>query len=448
MREIVEHIVSGFEAGEDPVQRRIGAELKFPMVNADGTVATREKVVGLWRFLADRGWTVTADGDGPPVGATQPGPQNETIASCETGYPKTEFSLAHVGDLFELEEAVGRLRETLRDYSEAAGVSFIGYGIVPADRPRGELLHGGERTVVWDTIFGANRVIPPEDGDDVALFTINAASHVHVSVHRDEAIPALNAINGFSGPQIALTADSNIWKGLPDGQYKCVAEKLWDWWMPDSGRVGVPRRPFESLRDYAAAFAELRPVYVRREGRPVLLSPYESLHDYFADAEPAGVTLDGETVPLAPAPEDIDLHTRCCWHNARLTRFHTVENRLNDQQPPEDLLTISAMTLGLVEAVDEAAEELAAHDWDDLRAGRETACRHGLDPHGGVNKQPELAGRLLEIVRAGLGKRGRGEERFLQPLEERLRAGRCPADQATDLYEWGGVEALVAGRAL
>ena len=58
-----------------------------------------------------------------------------------------------------------------------------------------------------------------------------------------------------------------------------------------------------------------------------------------------------------------------------------------------------------------------------------------------------LAGRLLELARLGLGRRGLGEERFLEPLEERLKSGRCPSDDAVELFQGGGAERLVEARA-
>ena len=64
MEEIVEHFVDGFRqaaAARDAAGRRIGAELKFPLVDANGEAAPREAVNSLWRFLAERGWSPVVD---------------------------------------------------------------------------------------------------------------------------------------------------------------------------------------------------------------------------------------------------------------------------------------------------------------------------------------------------------------------------------------------------
>jgi gamma-glutamylcysteine synthetase len=269
---------------------------------------------------------------GKVVGAAKAGERNDTVASCETGFCKSEFSLAHVADLFELERATEDLRETLRRFSEDRRVYFLGYGIQPVTSPCGDLMMKKTRTSVWEGTFGPDRIIPAEEGGDVCLFTVNAASHVHVGVPREEAISAVNVLNGFAGAQIALTAHSNVWKGGIDPEYKCAAEKLWDWWIPEPGRVGMPEKRFADLADYVDTVASFRPVYVKRDGQPIVLKRYGSFAEYFASGRAVGEDIDGKERVVVPEAADIDLHCTCYWHNARLSRYYTVENRANDQQ--------------------------------------------------------------------------------------------------------------------
>jgi len=161
-----------------------------------------------------------------------------------------------------------------------------------------------------------------------------------------------------------------------------------------------------------------------------------------------GVDPHGLEVEVAPEPADIDLHSSCYWFSARISRYYTVENRLNDQQPPEELVCVSALTLGLVSALDQAAEIVNAHDWDLLRALRESACRDGLAGRVDGLAVADLARDALAAARQGLASRGLGEERFLEPLEARLAARTCPADRAAEAFTSGGVGALVDLRRL
>jgi gamma-glutamylcysteine synthetase len=430
-------------------ERRIGAELKFPLVDADGGAASFQKVRRLWDFLVGCNWKPVVDKmTGNVVGAKYPGSYNDTVASCETGFCKTEFSLAHVGDLLELEKELRKLWKLFRTFSDKEEVFFLGYGIQPVTPPSKDLLMKKGRSSIWDKVFPSNRHIAPEHGDDVHLFTINAASHVHVSVNPDEAVQAVNVLNGFAGAQIALTANSNIWKGVPDPRYKCVSEKLWDWWMEDSGRIGVPVRAFDDLRDYIDTVADFQPVFVMRDGKPVLLNRYDSFNEYIIDKKASGIDVYGHEVSLTPEYTDFDLHCTNYWYNARISRYFTVENRVNDQQPPEDLIVTSALTLGLISALNESWEEIQSSDWQMLRLARDVACRQGLDGVAGNIGLREQAKKMLDLARIGLLRRRRGEEKYLYPFYERIKENICPADVAAKLYKTGGIPKLVSNRKL
>jgi len=453
VKAIVENLQSKFRevaSKREGEKRRIGLELKFPLVDPQGNAATYDDVQALWSFLHQRGWTPVTDKlTRRVVGAKRPGPQNHTVASCETGFCKTEFSLAHVADLWQLEQAVKELRRELATFSAFRGALFLGYGIQPKTHPSSRLLIKKERTAFWEKVFGSNRLIPEEEGDDVHLFTINASTQVHLDVSREEAIAAVNVLNGFAGAQIALTAHSNIWRGAPDPTYKCVCEKFWDWWLPNDNRVGIPDRPFVDLEDYVRTVSHFGPVYVKRNGTPIALTRYSSFAEYYkAGKEAVGEDLTGQEVKLSPSFEDFALQQTFCWHTARISRYGTVENRVNDQQPPGELLCVAALTLGLVHALPEAIEELSAWDWGLLRQARLAACKKGLDEADEAVDVHLLATRMLSIAERGLRKRALSEERFLEPLKKRLRRRECPADSARRAFEKGGIGTLIQTRRL
>lgn len=428
---------------------RIGTELKFPLVDMNGRAAKLDMVYKLWEFLRECGWRAIEDGvTRKVVGARKRGDENDTVASCETGFCKVEFSLAHVGNLFELEESISRLCRLLVPFCEKEKVLFLGYGIQPITPPSKHLLMIDSRSGVWDKVFGSRRLLPQGHGEDVNIFTINAASHVHLGLSYDDTIPAVNVLNGFSGGQIALTANSSIWKARIDSQYKCVSEKFWDWWMPNSERVGIPVRPFADLSDYVHTISQFKPVYVRRNGKPVLLPEYDTFKEYYESLRPAGVDPEGRKVTLAPEEQDINLHSSCYWYNARISRYYTVENRVNDQQPPGDLICVAALTLGLVSALGEAQEELRSYDWQALRRARDAACQDALAGRVDNLRLEDLSRRMLGIARLGLTRRGLGEERFLVSLENRLRQHECPADEAIRLYKTDGIRSLLNARRL
>ena len=452
MSQIYQQFIDGFHeavALREFRERRIGAELKFPLVELDGRAVPLETVRALWRFLVGNGWDAIKDPvTGQLAGAKIAGPYNDSIAACETGYCKAEFSLAHVSNLFELTESIEALRRELAPFTAEHDVRFLAYGIQPITPPSQELLFKKARSCFWEQALPSNTHISPEDGDDVHLFTVNAGSHVHVSIEPEDAARAVNVLNGFAGAQIALTAHSPVWQGRCDEDYLCVNEKLWDWWEPAEGRVGVPVQPFEDLEDYVRTIENLAPIYVQRDGQPILLPEYKSFADYYGSHGATGRTLQGETVEVTPSPEDIRLHNSCYWYTARISRYFTVENRVFDQQPPEELESAAALTLGLVSAADAAWAELSQYSWASLRHARELACRDGLEGATEEFTLEELAGRMLQVAEQGLSKRGLGEEKYLAPLWENLRQRCCPGLRAKAIFNARGVKGIVEQLAL
>jgi len=276
------------------------------------------------------------------------------------------------------------------------------------------------------------------------MFTVNATSHVHISVSREEAVTAVNVLNGFAGAQIALTANSSVWRGAVDSELCCVNEELWDRWRPAAGRVGVPEHAYTDLNDYVDSIAALRPVFVKRDGIPHLLGDrYGSFAEYYGTDEVLAETVEGEQRRIRPEPADIDVHNSCYWYSARISRYYTVENRLCDQQPPEALTVPAAITLGLVAASDRAWEELSKIDWQTLRALRSAACRDGMRAEVNGFKVTKLCETMIAVADEGLRRRGLGEEAFLQPLRERLSHGSNPADKAADLVNKQGIGSIV-----
>jgi len=258
----------------------------------------------------------------------------------------------------------------------------------------------------------------------------------------------VNILNGFCAAQVALTAHSNVWRGSLDPNYKCVAEKFWDWWMPEEGRVGIPEKSFDDLKDYVQTISDFQPVYVKRDGKPVVLTEYDGFAEYYDEEQATGKDINGEEVDIAPEKKDIDLHGTCYWYNARLSHYYTVENRLNDQQPPGELHTIAALTLGLTSAQDKAHEVIKDYNWDTLRDAREEACRRAIEGEMEGLNLADFAAEMLEVAHAGLKKRELGEEEYLQPLHQRLEENRCPADEVEDIFNHEGIEGIIENRCL
>jgi len=452
MKEITEYYRQGFQKAINKRKnfngRRIGSELKFPFVKENGYAVERNDVDALWHYLGTKGWKVITDPTtGQRVGAETPGELNDTVARAETGHCLIEFSLAHTGNLHDLQKIYDELRSSLASFSDGSKTYFLAAGMHPLEKAGKHLLTKKSRNLFWDKMFGSNRIVPPEEGSDVHLFALSAAHQVHIDVGQDESVDAVNVLNGFAGAQIALTANSNIWQNTVAEQAQCLGELFWDWWLGDQrDRAGVPERRFASLDDYADCIGNFSPVFVRRGDEVIGLPDYKTFKEYYTgDGAGKGENADGEKINLEPHPDDISLHNTFFWHDARISRYFTIENRLNDQQPYAEMIVIPALTLGLIENLKEGSEYLRQFNWDTIRTMRDNAIHYGLDASVDGIPVSDQCKNMLDIAKRGLGRRGLGEEKYLDVLYDRLARNENPATKAAELFKSKGLDSYIQG---
>ncbi len=142
---------------------------------------------------------------------------------------------------------------------------------------------------------------------------------------------------------------------------------------------------------------------------------------------------------------DFALHLSTLFPDTRLKQH--LEVRGADMSDAAYIKALSALHVGVL--YDELALEGAIGMFEEVTAEQLWAARAAVDAEG---LRADLAGRpllawardLVSLARAGLTRREPASVGLLEPLEENLRAGRCPADLNRPL--WGaGVEALMAG---
>ncbi len=436
--EVIEQWEESFEEKDEEREgekRHVGVELKFPVVNHKGEAVSRETMQKLWEFLGTEGWDVITD---PyykqPIGATLDGDPAEDLAGTETGYCKLELSLGYKENLWYLQEKIKFLAELLEKFREQQGgaVYFLCYGMQPLTPPSDDLMTKKQRNLFWNKSFGNRRV---------NYFTVTCTNQVHVDVTTEETAAAVNVFNALSGMEVAPNANSNIWGGAVDREYKALSQNLWNRWLPGNPRVGMTPRRFGSLTDYMIFISGFKPVYVKRDKEYYGIGHYSSFAEYWAAAKKAtGETENGERVPLVPRDEDFDLHYTFCWNDARLSGYYTLENRVNCQQPPGRLLVPAAFTLGIMEKLLPAQSFVDTFEWEDLEEGREDALRNGMQAHMAGENIKDICYEVLQMAEKGLEKRGLGEEKLLQPLWESWESSRCPADEAEKVFLNEGIE--------
>jgi hypothetical protein len=90
-------------------------------------------------------------------------------------------------------------------------------------------------------------------------------------------------------------------------------------------------------------------------------------------------------------------------------------------------------------------QDLWSDPWPAMAAYRRAVVREGVRAR---EPAPRLLEDLVGLAEQALRRRGRGEERYLQPIHRRLEMRTLPADRAVGLFRHGGVAALIEGLGL
>ncbi|MGQ0551382.1 MAG: glutamate-cysteine ligase family protein [Armatimonadota bacterium] len=394
--------------------RRIGREAEFPLVWPDGRAGD---VSLLWEPLLAEGKARVTHDDPNGRGMIERVDLGPVGYEVEMGRATVEVVLPPAVDLHELEtvsaEAIGRLVRA----ATARGMLVLGYGIQPRT-PRSSRLMTPKRRY---------RALYRAVGRSWLHFTTTASDQVQVDICRDELMDAVNVLNVLSGPIIALTANSSVYAGRP-GRFVSGREGL----LASLGdeRYGMTPQRFAALDEFMAFICGQTCYVLKQDGRHVRYGrPFTSY--------------------LAAHGPDLDaymVHEHYTWNSARPRAQHgTIEVRPACQQPPDEPLAASALSLALVEGLADTwafvRDRLGSDPWPAMAAYRKAAIRSGLRAPEPV---PGFLSGLVDVCERALRRRGRGEERYLFPIRTRIAKRMLPADRAATLFQAGGIAALIS----
>ena len=107
------------------------------------------------------------------------------------------------------------------------------------------------------------------------------------------------------------------------------------------------------------------------------------------------------------------------------------------------ILALPALWVGLLydaDALNEIAERTASWTPEEMWALRTAIPKTAIHTPFRGCLVSDLAQEIVDLARAGLKRRGLGEEAYLAPLDETLMLDKTPAERWLDKYhgEWGG----------
>lgn len=441
-----------FKKKESLTSKKIGIECEFPVVTAEGRAVPLNTVQGLFLFLEQKGFQLTRDDYTHSVIAAE---RINRISINKSGYCKDvvttdlgiatlEIAMAPQENLFVLQQQLSEILKWILEYLDTHHCHLLGYGIQPFTPPSEQLLVPHQRYNFIHRTSG-NVFVPHPDGKDYHLLTLTASNQCHVEVSLEEAVSSVNILNALSGLQIALQANSPIWKGRIDNQYKASRELFWDYCFPDRlHQAGIPPK-FNEWKDYIENLMSFKSQRVIRDCEPYRMVSNHTFKEFFDKSISAiGENRFGKRKTIEAQASDIHLQSSFCYYNARLvSKFGTVENRMCCQQPPTETMVTPTLTLGILENLEEAQTLVEALGFVTPQQLRMEAIQCALEAElKGESIVPYLH-QLLNIAEKGLQKRGLGEEIFLVPLWKRLDILQTPADRAIEVFQTEGKAAFL-----
>jgi glutamate--cysteine ligase len=416
---IAEQYESRFRETLGPI-RKVGREAEFPVVWPDGRAGD---VNLLWEpLLAEGGLTPQYD-DPETRSLIYSAEAEELVYGIEVGRGTVELSVGPCEDLWQLQARFAQAIARLGRAAQASGMSILGFGIQPRTPASAGLMTARRH---YQALYRAV-------GTPWLRLTTAASDQLHVDITRTEIPQAVNWMNLLSGPIIALCANSSVYAGRA-GRFQAGREARLAELGPQ--RYGMPPRLFHSAREWIEYLGEFRCFVLPEPGG------FRRVNRSFSEVLIAEGT---RGTPLEQLFQYFLWHEHYVWNSARARVAHsTIEVRPACQQPPGESMAANALILGWVEALDEIEAFLSSALGPDpvpaMVRYRRAAVRGGL---GATEPSSGMLAALVEIGRAGLKGRGRGEERLLAPIDQRLASGQAPGQRAQQTLSRSGMAALL-----
>lgn len=379
--------------------RSVGVELEFPVVDEHGRPAEHSRVTSA---AAHFGAAVTT----------------------EIGLSTLEVRVGPVSDVHLLDKQITNLVTELSGRLRANGCRLLGYGVQPAAGIADPLLSPGQR---YRQLHDGS--MPAHDGARWGgLLCLSASSQVHVDVSVADAAPVTGALNRTAPLRIALMANSP-WSARLPGAGQARRELFWDQAFANRPRRWGILPPSETLAEHARRLLATDAFLASRDGHVLRIEEPVSWAELLRSGRPvAALDVDGTRHLLEPRVTDPLDHLGAIWSCTRLSpEFGTIEDRVACAQPPGEQAANAALVLGLVERADELSELADAVPLESWVDARVDACCRGLSAQVGTMPVVALVERMLAIAERGLSARGLAEDRFLDPLRDRLVRGENPA---------------------
>ena len=402
----------------------VGIELEYPVVNLSGNATDVSLTKQLLIYLIDNfGFKADKfDSDNNPIQLIEQASGDMIL--FEVSYNTIEFAFAKASRIAEVEERLDTYLSMIQPYLRTHNHELQGWGVnpnwakndnSPVKSPRYEMLMDFlELSKAKNNPFFHNY---PEYGSFIC------GSQVQLDVSKLSYLRVLNAFNQIEGPKAVLFANSEFWGS--DWDLAISRDVFWENSMHGvfEENAGIFPRVFKNEDDYFSYLSETAIFTAKRAEETYYFEPIRA-KDYLNKSAIQAWSIHGKEVSIKPSEDDFKTHRSYQFQD--LTIRGTIEFRSVCTQPFSATFAPAAFHLGLLVNLERLENILKdspffeAFDFDYPRIRRLFSKKDISDTD--LKLIFPLTEALLVCAEDGLKSRGFGEEIYLAPLKEKLKA--------------------------
>lgn len=402
----------------------VGIELEYPVVNLSGNATDVSLTKQLLIYLIDNfGFKADKfDSDNNPIQLIEQASGDMIL--FEVSYNTIEFAFAKASRIAEVEERLDTYLSMIQPYLRNHNHELQGWGVnpnwakndnSPVKSPRYEMLMDFlELSKAKNNPFFHNY---PEYGSFIC------GSQVQLDVSKISYLRVLNAFNQIEGPKAVLFANSEFWGS--DWDLAISRDVFWENSMHGvfEENAGIFPRVFKNEDDYFSYLSETAIFTAKRAEETYYFEPIRA-KDYLNKSAIQAWSIHGKEVSIKPSEDDFKTHRSYQFQD--LTTRGTIEFRSVCTQPFSATFAPAAFHLGLLVNLERLENILKdspffeVFDFDYPRIRRLFSKKDISDTD--LKLIFPLTEALLVCAEDGLKSRGFGEEIYLAPLKEKLKA--------------------------
>ena len=391
----------------------VGVELEFPIVEIHGNKTNIEVTKNLFRTLANLlDFEVEKmDDDQNPIQLVHRSSKDRIL--FELSYNTIEFAFEKAHSIDEVAERFEAYLKIIQPILQEDHHEIQGHGIHPQWQENDNSPVKIERYKMLMAFLAMNGTgMKTHPYPSYGAFI--CGNQLQLDVRRDNYIRVINAFNKIEAAKAYLFSNSEFSAEAWDT--KITRDIFWEESLHGyyKENVGIYPKDYQSEEEFFNNLASTAIFTATREDKSYYFKPIR-VKDYLDQKEITAYTADGDEKIIRPVKEDLKQHRSYQFQD--LTARGTVEFRSVCTQPLETTFAPIAFELGLfvqLENLENYLEHCSflKNEKQDYRKLRKKYSKKILSKKEEETIQ-SFSKDLIDMARAGLIKRGYGEETFL-----------------------------------